>query len=132
MKKIVWLIAIIAVSVLLMSAIAQAWTTTKVKTRTLSIAGDVTLTSSFRAIDGETIAVTIWPADPSVTISDVTLAKVAPKLKIVDDSNIVVSGTGDYAANVTLNNDRRDKSTFHLHLRLSTGEQIGVNVSFGR
>jgi len=106
---------------------------TKIKTKTLPIAGDVTFTSSFRAANGETITIEIWPADASVTISDVRLTKVTPKPKQgCSGCSIEVSGTGDHDVNVTLHNSRPGKSTFHLWLYLSTGEHLGVNVQFGR
>jgi hypothetical protein len=108
-----------------------AWEVTKIKTKTLPIAGEVTFTSSFHAADGETITITIWPANSSVTISDVQLVKVTPKPK-QGGGSIDVSVVDDHDVNVTLHNTRVGKSTFHLWLYLSTGEHLGVNVQFGR
>lgn len=133
MKKQLWLICLVAVLSLMVATPALAWTVTKIKTKTLPIAGEVTFTSSFRATDRETIAIEIWPADSSVTISDVQLTKVTPKPKQgCSGCYIEVSGEGDHDVDVTLHNTRSGKSTFHLWLYLSTGEHIGVNVQFGR
>ncbi|RMF29732.1 MAG: hypothetical protein D6759_13315 [Chloroflexi bacterium] len=133
MGKRIGLALFILVSLAVAVTPAFAWTVTQIKTKTLPTAGDVTFTSSFRATDGETIAITIWPDDPSVTIEDVQLRKVTPQPKQgCAGCRIEVFGTGDYDADVTVHNTRSGKSTFHLWVYLSTGEHLGVNVQFGR
>jgi len=133
MKKKLCVIFTVILLALVATAPTLAWTVTKIKTKTLPIAGDVTFTSSFRAADGDTITITIWPANPSVTISDVELVKVTPKPKRgCPGCSIAVIRTGDHDVEVTLHNTRQGKSTFHLWLYLSTSEHLGVNVQFGR
>jgi len=120
---------------------ALAWTATRaqgegvaqIKSKTLPIAGRVTFTSSFRAADGETVTIAIWPADPSVAISDVQLVRVTPKPKRgCEGCGIEVAEADEREVSVTLHNTRPGKSTFHLWLYLSTGEHLGVNIHFGR
>ena len=133
MKKWFWSICVVALLSLVMATPVLAWTVTQTKTKTLPIAGAVTFTSSFRAADGETITITIWPANSAVTISNVELIKVTPTPKQgCNGCSIAVSGTGDHDVDVTLHNSRPGRSTFHLWLYLSTGEHVGVNVQFGR
>lgn len=129
MRKWLWPILVVAL-LSLVATPALAWTVTETKTKTLPIAGEVTFTSSFHATDGETITITVWPVNPSVTISNVQLVKVTPQG--CSGCSIAVSGTGDRDVDVTLHNVRSGKSTFHLWLYLSTGEHLGVNVQFGR
>jgi len=130
MRKWVWIFCVVGLLTLVVATPALAWTVTETKTKTLPIAGQVTFTSAFRASDGETITITIWPVNSSITISDVKLVKVTPKG--CGTCRIAVSGAGDHDVNVTLHNPRSGKSTFHLWLYLSTGEHLGVNVQFGR
>jgi hypothetical protein len=133
MRKWLWNICAVALLSLVVVTPALAWTATKTKTKTLPIAGAVTFTSAFSATNGDTITITIWPVNPSVTISDVQLVKITPKPKQgCAGYSIAVSGTGDQEVDVTLRNTRPGKSTFHLRLYLSTGEHVGVNVQFGR
>lgn len=112
---------------------ASPWTVTETKTKTLPIAGDVTFTSSFSAASGETITITIWPVDASITIGSVVLDKATPKPKSLDSAltNIVTGEPydGGHKIDVTLNNGQ-GFTTFHLWLYLSSGEHIGVNVHF--
>lgn len=133
MRRALWVALLVPLLRFLPAGPAAGWTVTEIKTKTLPIAGTVTFTSSFRAADGETITLQIWPSDNRVTIRDVVLTKVTPRRKQgCDGCSIDVSGTGDHDADVTLHNPRPGKSTFHLWLYLSTGEHVGVNVHFGR
>ncbi len=133
MRKTLCALGLVLVLALVTVIPASAWTVTKIKTKTLPIAGEVTFTSSFRARDGDTITIQIWPADSQVSISDVELRRVTPRPKRgCPGCYIEVSGAGDHDVDVTLHNTRTGKSTFHLWLYLSTGEHVGVNVQFGR
>jgi len=127
MRKCLWSISVVAFLSLVMATLALSWTVTEWKTKTLPIAGDVLFTSSFSAANGETITITISPANSGITISDVVLDKVTPKG--CTGCSIEVSNNTGHTVDVKLTNPGPGK-TFHLSLYLSTGEKLGVNVQF--
>jgi hypothetical protein len=118
---------ILVVLLTTLAASASAFTVTKWKTKELSVAGNVTFTSSISATDGETITISI--TNTTATISNVVLKKATPKPKnsaaYID--NIAVAGDGK---SVSLEVNNAGKKTLHLWLYLNTGEHVGVNVHF--
>ncbi|MFQ5871213.1 MAG: hypothetical protein ACE5IB_03525 [Candidatus Geothermarchaeales archaeon] len=119
-------------AVLVLASVALSVTpvlayTTKTKTKSLSIAGDVEFTSSFNGVsDDELMTIEIDPVDSSVTIDHVDLVKATPKPKQpgVEDC----SSSNNQGDSIDVQCVFGDKKNLHLWVYLSTGEHIGVNV----
>jgi len=129
MRKFFYLLLAVCLPVLLPTSL-YAWDMCETSVETLDVAGEVTFTSSFcNCVDGDVIAIEIWPADPGVTIDSVAFTKATPHWK-GNESWAEQGGVTFFAVDAILHKVTEKTHTIHLWVYLSTGEHIGVNAHF--
>lgn len=100
---------------------ASAWDMCETSVETLTVAGEITFTSSFcNCLDGDIITIQITPTDPAVVIDSVVFIKATPH-KQTNQSWAEQVGITPNTAQVLLHKVTQKTETIHLWLYLSTG-----------